>query len=344
MRALLSSFLCAMALVIGGAGCRQNNAPRTLFQLNWLHDPTFAGEYSLALDSTLGLSIREGGPNIFPVAEVLAGRANLGVVGADIFLQALDKDLQAGKQSNLRCVFVDFQRNPVGWVLHPDAAAKAGLESTNNLTPAELNQWLFSKFADGTLKPGDKRGTETTAIWIKWKKMHALSEDVKVVPVGFDASIVLSAPMITFPVYLNEEPFKLTEKIGRPVLVFDPAVDEVVLYGNVVITSKEFFDKNPSVVRAVQRGLRKAWTDVKLDLDGAVARVAAVYKGVGPEVLRRQIDKTLEFVFFETQTPGVMEMGESGRWAKTVEGLKDAGILSSGFGLKTCIASLVPPE
>ena len=43
--------------------------------------------------------IQEGGNNIQPVAEILGGRADIAVVGADIFIKAIEKDIQAGNKS-----------------------------------------------------------------------------------------------------------------------------------------------------------------------------------------------------------------------------------------------------
>jgi hypothetical protein len=229
------------------------------------------------------------------------------------------------------CFFVDFQRNPVGWVLHPDAAARAGFPEGIRNDAKKMNAWLFSKFEDGTLKPGDKRGAETTSIWIQWKKAHSLSDNVKVEPVGFDTSLVLSAPLLAYPVYLNEEPFKLSEKIGKSVLVFDPAVDGVELCGNVLITTKTFADGHPEDVRRMQRALRDGWEHVKLDRQSAAADVAGLYKGVSTPVLVQQLDKTVEFVFYGGRSAGEMDITEGGKWARTLSALQEAGLVSSAL-------------
>ena len=114
--------------VIAGMGGCTKPSPMTdaTIQLNWLHDPTFTGEYLLTKRNDVHVAIREGGPNISPLSELGSRRATAAIVGADIFLQAVEKDLKDGKKSQLMCIFVDFQRNPIGWVLHPKAAEKAG--------------------------------------------------------------------------------------------------------------------------------------------------------------------------------------------------------------------------
>lgn len=311
-------------------GCSKVPAQQYVkMQLNWLHDPTFAGEYFLAKRTKVKVNLLEGGPNVYAVNEVSAGRATVAIIGADIFLQTIDKEINAKKTSDLVCFFVDFQRNPVGWVLHPDAASKAGFVKDLIDSPKKMNEWLFLKIKDGTIKVGDKRGTETTSIWMQWKKMYGLSESVTVLPVGYDTSIVLSAPMLAYPVYLNEEPFKLSEKIGRDVLIFDPAVDGICVYGNVLITQKEFAEKNPEIISQLQSELSESWKDVKNNPTKAVSEVLLFYKGIKDSVVRQQIDKTVEFVFFDNALPGSMDILDNGRWEKTLTSLQEGGLISS---------------
>jgi NMT1/THI5 like protein len=330
--------------VLSSSCWKPATTPSISIQLNWLHDPTFAGEYFLTKRPEIKVSLKEGGPNIFPISEVENGRADAAIVGADIFLQAVQKDLTAGKESQLSCFFVDFQRNPVGWILHPDAAARAGLTEDIKTDQRALNNWLFSKFSDGTIKPGDKRGTETTAIWVEWKRAHNLSDSVTVVPVGFDTAIVESAPMLAYPVYLNEEPFKLSEKIGRSVIVFDPAADGIHLYGNVLVTRSDYAKANPDIIKTLQLALRESWLQVKNNPVEAAREVSAFYKGVSPAVLQNQIDKTVEFVSYDNATPGTMDHSINGKWFATLAALQRAQLIGTDLTIDVLRHSLIQPQ
>lgn len=322
-----------LPLLLFLCGCRQP-APQGLFtiQLNWLHDPTFSGEYHLA--NTDGqVQIRVGGPNITPLAELQGGRAQAAVVGADIFLQALEADLKTKGTSSLVCFFIDLQRNPVGWVLHPDAAKRAGYSVDLDQDATKRNAWLFRQIASGRLKLGDKRGTETTAMWVQWKRRHSLPATVTVVPVGFDTSVVLSAPDLAYPVYLNEEPYKLSEKIGRPVIVFDPADDGVRAYGNVLVTTRAFLDANRARIGAIRQSLTTSWETVRKDIQGTTRLVMGFYKGVSESVVADQVRKTAEFVFFDQSSAGQMDLQPGGKWDTTISGLREAGILGDSVSL-----------
>jgi hypothetical protein len=326
----------AFFVAIGCKRPQQDN--RTQIQLNWLHDPTFTGEYALAAQQGAEVSVREGGPNISPISEVMSDRSAFAVVGADIFLQMLDKNIQEGKDADLSCFFVDFQRNPVGWILHPDAARKAGLTDATAADPKASNDWLFQHISDGTIKPGDKRGTETTSVWIQWRKIRKLGNNITVVPVGFDSGVVLSAPMLAYPVYLNEEPYKLAARSGQPMRIFDPAADGVELYGNVLVVKSSFATSHPEVIRSVQRGLREAWRWARLHQPEATARVAKVYSGVAQDVLEQEVRRTIEFVFFGGQDAGT---SDTQQWGKTLNALRDAGLVSDKLTIDVVRAHLI---
>jgi hypothetical protein len=328
----LGVFLC---------GCRQAPTPGPFtIQLNWLHDPTFAGEYRLAqMDSKV--QIRPGGPGITPLAEVQGGRVQAAVVGADIFLQGVEADLKTKGASSLVCFFVDFQRNPVGWVLHPEAAKRAGYTDDLDQDPKKRNAWLFRQLTAGKLRLGDKRGTETTAIWVQWKQKHALPATVTVVPVGFDTSVVLSAPDLAYPVYLNEEPYKLTEKVGRPVVVFDPADDGVLAYGNVLVTTRSYLDANGDRIEAIRKSLASSWDFVRQNVPTATRLVMTYYKDVSESVVAAQVRKTTEFVFFDQSTAGQMDLQPGGRWDTTINGLRGAGIMGEVLSLERLKGSYI---
>lgn len=343
----LLAFAAGLALAAGCAFHQPNAeaAERFRMQLNWLHDPTFIAEYKVAQDERdLALNILPGGPNVFPVAEVKGRRSQFAVVGADVFLRALAADMRDSGKSELLAIYVEFQRNPVGWVLHPDAAGQLGLSGQNIPTDAsQLNDWLFKEIAENRVTVGDKRGTESTAIWLAWAKLRGLKVDVPVVPVGFDSAVVLSAPKMIFPVYLNEEPYKLSKRIGRSVLVFDPAADGVRAYGNVIITTKSFAASNPSAVRHLQKALTRSWRECRDDSAPCVDLVLRYYTGADRAVVIQQLAKTVEFAFFETEHPGSMDLQPDGRWDQTLQQIKRSGVLPYALNLTQLKEHLLEP-
>jgi len=309
--------------------------------LNWFHDPTFAGEYRAAQDIGDGLTILEGGVNISPLQRLRAGLADVVVVGIDIALQGMETDLSSGSPTDLRILYADFQRNPVGWIVHPDVAAHLGLADPMNGPGRQRNDWLFRQLSVGAIHMGDKRGTETTAVWASWRQARRL-QGVKVTPVGFDPTIVLDAPRLAYPVYMNEEPFKLSEKIGRPVVVFDPADDGVVLYGNVIVTTGPILrSKGPQITQFLST-LSSAWHWVKQNPGSAAALVKRFYPDVSDSVINLQVRRTADFVFFGTETPGVIAGEPGGRLEQTILALQSAGSLGKLVTLAAIRDAIVP--
>ena len=311
-------------------------------QLNWFHDPTFAGEYLLADDPSNKTTIAQGGPTINPVQMLASGVADAAVMGADIFLKTVAEDVAKGKPSELVAVFVDFQRNPVGWILHPSVARQLGYQPSELPSQRDKNGWLFKELAAKRLRIGDKRGTETTSIWVQWRKIRQLPPDVFVMPVGFDPEIVLTKAALAFPVYLNEEPLKLGERIGEPVVVFDPAADGIELYGNVVVFRRAFLIAHKDTVRHFQSALQKAWIAVREDRAKAVALTKEVYPDVSDAVLGQQLERTVQFVFHNASQPGIMDARDGGAWSRTVGALVEAQLLPPALDMKVLREHLFP--
>lgn len=322
--------------------------PAITVQLNWLHDPTFVGQYELGLSNALRVSVREGGPNVSPLAEVLARRAQFAIVGADIFLKYLGENPTDPGRSELVCVFVEFQRNPVGWVVHPDVAKQLGLEDAIKNDAKRLNKWIADQIRAKRIEVGDKRGTESTSAWLQWRAKQSLSPATPLTPVGFDSSVVLSAPRILYPVYLNEQPFKLSERTlaeGKgSTVVIDPSVDGVRLLGNVIVARRDFLENSPTIVTTFQAEMRKAWWRVKADPEKASRAVRSRYSGVSAETVMRQVSRTLEFVFVEGREPGTMDLTSTGDWTVTLRSLQEAGSVSRDVTAEQLFLSLAPPK
>lgn len=313
-------------------------------QLNWLHDPSFTGEYLAAKNQPNALRILEGGPNIFPIEKIVSGQAQVAVVGADVFLRAVGDDYRKNQASSLVCIFVDFQRNPVAWVLHPTAVERAGLEQEPHASGRELNALFFEKLRKGTFRVGDKRGTETTSVWLQWKQLHKLPESFPVVPVGFDSSLVLSAPMLAYPVYINEEPYKLEERVGRPLMVLDPADDGIGLYGNVLVTTIYNWDNNREAIVAFQNLLRQSWRQAQDDLGTASEEVSRYYSSVSAATIRKQIHKTLELVCHGDNSPGSMDTEQGGKWEQTLRAVQQTGMVGHDLSFQLLKRHLMAPK
>jgi len=289
------------------------------FQLNWLNDPTFTGEY-LALEkfwflNDLKVTIKQGGIGIDPIAMVIAGKADYAVVGADKALMAIADD------KPIKIISVDLQRNPVGWIARPEL-------KINNFTDMSNRNDIIV---------GDKAGTEVSSILsliIKRKRL-----DIKPQSVSFDFGYFISNANCIYPVYLNEEPIRARILNNLNVIEIDPQDEEnggIKLYGNVIICHQNKLDSCKNQVDFVIDGLVKGW---KFASDNPSETVQIVNKYVNQDVdyVKEVIKRTVNYathLYGHEVPPGHMEIGT---WQTTYNTLKEAGLLSKEFDFKKAV-------
>jgi ABC-type nitrate/sulfonate/bicarbonate transport system substrate-binding protein len=287
-----------------------------VLQLNWTPDATFAGEY-IAADKGyyegLSVDIQAGGFGIDPFASIVSKKAQFAVVGADKAAIAF------ANGAPIRVVAVDFQRNPVGWIVRASKNVKT----------------LKQVAGRNDLILGDKIGTETTAILDLMLKRLGLAGQISPKGVGFELAYFFQNENVIYPVYLNEEPVRAKlEKID--IVEIDPSVPEnggVKLYGNVLIAHKEFVANNPKIVRSFVSGVSKGWRTAKENLTESEALLRTHKEFNVPslsEVLRRSVEfATLSYG--TTVPPGHMELAE---WRSTLAVLKEGAVITKDIDVQ----------
>lgn len=309
------------AMLVTIAACRQTSVSIRRFstQFNWLHDPTFIAQYRL-LQLSNGSMVREGGAAISPVSIAESKGADFAICGIDLYLKYLAAARRSGVKPRLRAFFCDMVKNPVGWVLSPDQARAIGVDvqRLNVGDPVERAK-VISALSSGRIRIGDKVGTETTAILETWLHRLGLDSRVKPISVGFDAAIVADNPPLLFPVYTNEEPFKLEKTIGRPVAIIDPSAEGVRLYGNIIITS---LDTPQEYIQSYTALLTESWEWVRGNVDAAVTLLAQYYKDVPPGLMRKQVEKTLQLAFGDqSKKTGSFDIAKGGMLEQSLQTL-----------------------
>ncbi len=97
---------------------------------------------------------------------------------------------------------------------------------------------------------------------------------------GFDPVQHLSSAIDALPVYKSNEPGQL-DRAGVSYHLFDPAADDIPGTFGILYTSKEFYEKNPTVVEDFARAALKGMEDAIADPDGAVALSVAQIDAAG---------------------------------------------------------------
>ncbi|GHT92383.1 hypothetical protein FACS1894116_02460 [Betaproteobacteria bacterium] len=320
-RALWLGIAVACSLILSACDSNLTAGNRdVLFQINWTPDPTFAGAY-ISADKTknffsqegLSVDIQVGGFGIDPLAPLVAKKAQFAVVGADKAAVAF------ANGAPIRVVAVEFQRNPVGWIVR----RSKGVKSVTDLLDRR------------DLILGDKVGTEISAILRLMLRRTNLEGKLSPQAVGFDLAYFLQNENVVYPVYLNEEPVTARTK-GLDIVEIDPAASEngaVRLYGNVIIAHSDTVRDDPKLIQAFVRALRKGWLFAKSDpktAESILRKNKAFDTPQLPDILARSI------VFATSSNgidipPGHMEVTQ---WESTLRTLRESGLLIKDINLE----------
>ena len=241
-----------MALFVLLAGCGTAATPTvvptpapvdTSIQLSWFHSIEFAGIYEIkrqnyGAQSGLNLRIDGGGFDsagayIDPVAQVVGGKADFGVAGADVLLRAR----AAGKP--VVAIAAIYQRSPVGLI---------SLKESNITKPDDLAGKKI-----GIAPPG-------TTVYISYR---ALLNEKNIDPATITE--VPEAPETSVPDLLNKKIDVLHTFITHEAIQAKAQRDDINvmvlsdygidLYSNVVFTTEKMIAEKPAVVAGLVKAL-----------------------------------------------------------------------------------------
>jgi TolB-like protein/ABC-type nitrate/sulfonate/bicarbonate transport system substrate-binding protein len=296
------------------------NAPSKIkFLLNWIHDPTFTGEY-IAFEKYweqhgLTCDIIQGGVGINPISLVENKVVDYAIVGSDKALIAISNNMP------IKIVSVDQQRNPVGWVVRSDL----GINSFKDLLGRE----------DVIL--GDKSGTEISSILqLILKKMnYSLYPQA----VNFDFDYFLANENVMYPVYLNEEPEKAKIIYNLNITEIDPSEDingGIKLYGNVLIVHNDKFENHLDEVLTIRDGIIYGW-EFAFNNPSEAVRIVNKYVKHDEKYVKAVMQRSISFAnnkYGEIVHPGHMDKNT---WEKTINVLTKAGILKRPIDIESSI-------
>ncbi len=289
-------------------------AERVAVQLNWKHQFEFAAFYAAVergyyRDAGLEVTIREGGPGIDTVKELLAGRADFGV-GASALV------VERSRGAPVVALAALMQHSPIALL----ASRKSGIESVHSLAgkpiavdPHSRDEIEAFLRASG-LRPGSIHLVEQT----DWT-LAALDEGREVAKT----------------VYVSNEPF-LIQGREHEYLLLTPRSAGIDLYGNVLFSTEAMVNDHPDIVRAFRAATLKG-----------LAYALEHPEEVASLILDRYDSqhKSRQHLLFEAAQireltrPDIVEPGymNPGRWRHVVDVYAGQGKLSADFDLDSFI-------
>ena len=208
---------------------------RVTLQLKWHHQFQFAGYYAALekgfyRDAGLEVEIREGGPNVDAIEDVVSGRADFGV-GTSGALIARARGQQVVVLASV------FQHSPA-ILLVP---RRAGINSVFALRDRLLMDTPGSEDIAAMLKLAD----------VDYARMPRIKHNG-------DPRDLINGKADAMVAYSTNEPFVL-EQLGVPYLAFSPRASGIDFYSDNLVTSEEQIKKHPERVAAFRAASLKGW-------------------------------------------------------------------------------------
>lgn len=299
-----------------GAG-RAGGLTRVRLALNWKPEPQFGGFYHAREDGTfaangLEVTLLEGGSGT-PTAQMIdAGRAEFGIVSADelVVLRSRGGDIVA--------LFAVYQTNPQGLMTH----AARGITS--------LKQLLET--------PGTVAWQAGLPYVQHFRKLYDLSR-LQQVPYtgGFP---FLNGPDFSQQCFVTSEPI-LARQQGHAVTTFLIADSGYNPYTTVLVTRRDYLQRNPEVVRQMVRSVRSGWERYLADPTAANAAMQRLNASMDARTFAESAEAQKPLIETEeTRTHGLGHMTEA-RWQQLIDQLVEYGVVRSAVPAADCF---VPPE
>lgn len=291
-------------------------ADKVRFLTNWYAQAEHGGYYQaqatgLYEKAGLDVTIKMGGPQVNVMQLLVAGEADL-IMGYDLqTLSSVEKGLPvvavaATFQSDLRCIM-----------------ARADVKS-------------LADMKDKTILVASGGRTE----WWPWLKATYGYTDEQTRPYTFNLQPFFSDQNVVQQCYLSSEPLQ-AKKEGVAVNVFLLAQNGYPPYGSPVVTTRQYLEKNPDVVRRFVDASMRGWKDF-LNNPGPASQII---KQDNPKMT----DELIAYAIEQFKKYGVVDGGDAKtmgigaitavRWQKTYQFMVDSNLLKKETDWKSAFTT-----
>ncbi|MCB2187868.1 MAG: PAS domain S-box protein [Deltaproteobacteria bacterium] len=303
--------LALLALVLGPApaGAAPPAGEPVTVQLRWLHQFQFAGYYAAVekgfyREAGLAVTLREGGPGLDPIAEVLSGRAQFGAASNELLLARL-------KGQPVKVLAVIFQQSPSIFL------ARRTLGVTGPQDMQDRRVMMLPGMGDA----------ELLAMFLKegvgLDKIHRL-------PTSFNIDDLLTGKTDVFNAYLTNEPYYMEQK-GMPYTIIRPSTYGIHFYGDALFTSEAEVAEHPELVRAFRQATLQGWSYAMEHPEEIIEVILTKY----PTKKTRDHLRYEALAMRELLEPEMIEMGHMnpGRWQHMADTFAELGMVPRNYDL-----------
>jgi PAS domain S-box-containing protein len=309
------SALALWAACVGAAwGAAAASRPeRVTLQLKWLHQFQFAGYYAAQAqgfyrDEGLEVTIREGGPDKAPIAQVLGGEAQFSIGDSDLLINRINGQ-------PLVALAAIFQHSPYVIMSRQDRGLR---------TPADL--------VGATVMLSPDQGEIQLRAMLKREGIDP--KRVNIIPQTWDLDDLIGGKVDAMSAYATAEPALLSARGVMPATMrgIDYGVD---FYGDIIFTTETEVAKYPERTAAFLRATLKGW-EYAFHHEAEVASLilgmpGVAQRGLTHDGLMREAAAMRPFIL-----PDVVEIGHlnPARFEAIARTLASLGLVRPDFSLE----------
>jgi len=325
MRCAIASALALLAVVpsVVQRAKAEDSPQRVTLQLKWRHQFQFAGYYA-ALEQGffaqegLDVTIREGSAERAPLPELLAGKVEYAVTGADVLEARLNGEAVV-------VLAVIFQHSP--YVL---------------LTRRDRGLSRLDQLIGRTVMLHDHQGaTEFKAMMLA----EGLSlGEVRLVEHSWNNDDLIDGRVDAISAYVSVEPHQIQSR-GVEVGIIRPVDYGIDFYGDSLVTTAAEVDEHPARAAAMRRATLRGWEYAFEHVDQMIQLILAmpgtVDRGLTAEGLRYEADSMRHLAL-----PHLIEIGHMnpGRWRRMADTYVALGLAPTYSSLDGFLYDAQPPS
>lgn len=266
---------------------KQNGLDNVTIRLKWLHQSQFAGYYAAEQegfykDEGIDVKLVPGGAETPSIQIVAGGSEQFGVSGMSQLIEARAQGIP------VVALATTYRKNPLIWF---------GIDE-NIRTPQDL----VGK------KVGLTVGSNSDLLFrAMFKKTDVDINDMIIVPVKYNLSLLLEKEVDVYEGYLTDQPIT-AELAGYKTYIINPSDYEINFYGDTLFTTEKVIQENPDLVKRVTRATIKGWQFAYDNPEKAVDYVLMYSDQLNREQEMRGMKASLELIKPDDKSIGTIEM------------------------------------
>jgi len=264
-------------------------------QLKWRHQFQFAGYYAAIAQgyyrqAGFEVNLKEAGPQINPIEEVLSGRADFGIANSELMLFHLNGD-------PVIAIAAIIQHSPI---------VLMSLETSNILSPQDL-------IGKKLMYPEGHYGANTLGILLKEGIQESQIESI---PLSYNIEDLVEHKVDAMVGYVTDQPYLLKER-GIKYNLMDPRTYGIDFYGDVLFSHKRIVDDNPKKVEQFRAATLQGWRYAIEHPEEMVDLILSQYPTLkNKRELQYEAQETIKLI-----VPKLVDLGHMnpGRWESIAE-------------------------